>query len=96
MPETIAPELPVITEQQFALWKHNPVTVVVRQFLRAYREKVLQDHLDRFVQGNDDPKLEMRALGVAIFSAEFLDLEFASLEKAYGESDVGDDDGRQA
>jgi hypothetical protein len=98
MPEIVTPELPVITEQQYALWKHNPVTVVVREFLRAYKRRIEQEHLERWAAGNDDPKLEARALGVCIFAEEFLGLEFASLAKAYGEPDAGSepDDGSKA
>lgn len=81
--------IPEITEAQFALWKYSPVTQTVFQYLRAYQEKLKQEHIDRWMTGeaDKDPEFESRARGVCIFVDEFLQLSFLELQRAYGNSE---------
>ena len=85
----MAESIPKITPEQFALWKYGPVTQTVFEYLKAYKHKLQVEHLDRWMNGEDekDPNFEMRAKGVCIFVDEFLSLEYEELAKAYGESE---------
>ncbi len=69
-----------ITREQYALWRNSPATQTVFAFLRSYRDLVKSEHLERWEQGNLEPQLESRALGVILFTSTFLDLSYDAIE----------------
>lgn len=85
----ISKDIP-IDKTQFALWRNNPVTLAVFEFLRAYRDQVANEHLERWEQGELDEQLESRALGVILFTNSFLELSYEALEAAY-ETETNDE-----
>lgn len=84
---------PRITREQFNLWRNSPVTLTVYEFLRAYKAQVEKEHLERWSSGNLDEQLEMRALGVILFTDSFLELNFDAIEAAYTATDEMNEDG---
>jgi hypothetical protein len=84
---------PRITREQFNLWRNSPVTLTVYEFLRAYKAQVEKEHLERWSGGNLDEQLEMRALGVILFTDSFLELNYDAIEAAYTATDEMNEDG---
>jgi hypothetical protein len=76
-------DIPRVTREQYNLWRNSPVTLTVYRFLEAYRDQVRQEHLDRWEQGELEPQLETRALGVILFTESFLELNYDAIEAAY-------------
>jgi hypothetical protein len=75
--------VPLITREQFLLWRNSPVTRTVFKFLEAYRHQVQKEHLERWQEGNLDEQLENRALGVILFTDSFLELTYEAIISAY-------------
>jgi hypothetical protein len=51
-----------VTEQDFKLWKHHPVSKVVAQYCADYREALIKQHLAEWMAGKIEEArdLEMR------------------------------------
>lgn len=77
--------IPRVSRDQFNLWRNHPVTRTVFKFLSSYRDQVRREHLERWEQGELEPQLENRALGVILFTESFLELTYDAIEAAYGD-----------
>lgn len=87
----ISRRIPRISREQFSLWRNNPVTLTVFEFLRAYKRQVEAEHVERWTTGEMDDQLEARALGVILFTNSFLELTFDAIEAAYLEEEQQDE-----
>lgn len=68
-----------ISRDQYYLWRNSPATQTVFAFLRSYQALVRREHIERWEQGNLDPQLESRALGVSLFTDTFIDLDYDAI-----------------
>lgn len=82
-------DIPRISREQYGLWRNSPVTLTVFKFLESYRDQVRREHLERWEQGELEPQLEIRALGVILFTESFLELTYDAIEAAYNDTESG-------
>jgi hypothetical protein len=72
-----------LTEADFNVWKHNPVSKVYLKYLGDYRAMLLQDLLARWEAGAITLDTEKEIRGRTMTLAELVELQFASIEKFY-------------
>lgn len=75
-----------ITAEDFASWRHNPVSKVVRKFLEDYADAIGKEALSRFIDGGsltESAQQEMR--GRLLAARELAELSFESLASFYQE-----------
>lgn len=74
-----------ITPEDFANWKHNPVSKVVRRFLKDYADSIGKEALNQFLGKGalftESAQLEMRGRMLAALEAS--ELSFESLASFY-------------
>ena len=81
------PEVGGIGAEDFAQWKHHPVTKVLHQFLDDYRAALRRDHLERWESGQENEAIERQAQGRVNTAGEIKDLSFDDLLKFYSENE---------
>lgn len=72
-----------LTESDFQVWKHHPVSKVYLKYLADYRTMLLRDLLERWEAGALTLETEKEIRGRTLTLAELVDLQFASIKKFY-------------
>ena len=83
-----APAVHGVNAEDFAQWKHHPVTKALHRYLDDYRAALLRDHIDRWEaspQTNEAQEAEAR--GRCISAREFKDIGFDDLAAFYSGAD---------
>lgn len=79
------PRLQGITEPDYQVWRHHPVTKLVLQYMADFREALRRDALARWESGaltlTDEHELRARSNVLA----ELGELQFPSIANFYGE-----------
>ena len=76
-----------LTEADFQVWKHHPVTKVYLLYLGDYRAMLLRDLLERWEGGVLTLDTEKEIRGRTMTLAELGELQFASIQKFYAEEE---------
>jgi hypothetical protein len=76
-----------ISEGDFQVWKHHPVSKLYLQYLADYRTMLLRDLLARWEAGALTLETEKEIRGRTITLAELVELKFASIETFYQTSE---------
>ena len=75
-----------LSDREFRLWRHHPVSRVLLRYLADYRQELRQDLLLRWLHGStrlSDPE-ELEARGRLLAFEEFEELEWAIVQNFYG------------
>lgn len=72
-----------ISEADFNVWKHHPVSKLYLAYLADYRAMLLRDLLARWESGALILETEKEIRGRTLTLAELVDLKFASIETFY-------------
>ncbi len=72
-----------VTEQDFNLWRHHPVTALVLRYLADYREALIVDHVAAWQAGNLDPTRDAEIRGRVISCAELAELKLDAIAQFY-------------
>lgn len=72
-----------LTDSDFNVWKHHPVSKIYLQYLGDYRAMLLRDLLARWEAGAITLDIEKEIRGRAMTLAELGELQFASIQKFY-------------
>ena len=83
MPPEAPPEVRELTAAQWAQWRHHPVTRAFRRYLADYRASLISLHLDRFLNGRDNPVLENETRAKAGVVIDVLSLPFDAIAMFY-------------
>lgn len=73
-----------ITDQQFALWRHHPVSAVVLQYLDDLSAAIAKDMLARWQTGALSLVHEQEVRGRMVAYAELASIDAARLREFYG------------
>lgn len=72
-----------LTDADFNVWKHHPVSKVYLRYLTDYRTMLLRNVLERWEAGALTLETEKEIRGRTLTLAELVELNFASIEKFY-------------
>lgn len=84
---TDRPEVHGIRLEDFQQWRHHPVSKVVLQFLRDYRESMHRELLERWTAGSLVLADESEMRGRSATLQEFAELQFESMLNFYKEGE---------
>lgn len=76
-----------LTEGDFQVWKHHPVSKLYLQYLADYRAMLLRELLERWEAGAITLDTEKEIRGRTLTLADLVELQFASIQKFYQEED---------
>lgn len=76
-----------LTEGDFQVWKHHPVSKIYLQYLGDYRAMLLKELLGRWEAGALTLETEKEIRGRVMTLADLVELQFASIQKFYQEED---------
>lgn len=76
-----------LTESDFQVWKHHPVSKVYLQYLADYRKMLLRELLTRWEAGALTLDTEKEIRGRTLTLADLVELQFASIQKFYTEEE---------
>ena len=76
-----------LTDADFNVWKHHPVSKVYLKYLADYRTMLLRDLLARWESGALVLDTEKEIRGRTMTLAELGELQFASIQKFYQTSE---------
>jgi hypothetical protein len=76
-----------ITDSDFNVWKHHPVSKLYLKYLGDYRAMLLRELLARWEAGTLILDTEKEIRGRTMTLADLVDLQFASIEKFYSEEE---------
>jgi hypothetical protein len=79
-----------ITEADFQVWKHHPVSKVYLQYLADYRSMLLRELLERWEAGALTLETEKEIRGRTLTLADLVELRFASIQKFYEEDNAAE------
>lgn len=87
-----------LTEDSFVNWRRHPATKAFMAYLADYAAVLERDHLQRWKQGANDPDMEAEARGRVATLTELIDLQHASIEQFYNDSDevIDEDEGQDS
>lgn len=72
-----------LTDADFNVWKHHPVSKVYLKYLDDYRTMLLRDVLERWEAGSLTLDTEKEIRGRTVTLAELVELQFASIQTFY-------------
>jgi hypothetical protein len=76
-----------ITEADFQVWKHHPVSKLYLKYLGDYRAMLLRELLMRWEAGAITLDTEKEIRGRTMTLADLVELQFASIQKFYTEEE---------
>ena len=85
-----APEVRGITAQEFAAWRHNPVTRLYRRYLADKREFIERAALDQWLSGALSLQADQTIRGQIIELVELSDLPFEAIYEFYKDQEAVD------
>ena len=81
---TIPKEIQDLTPAAFSQWKHHPVSVAYRLWLKECKALLVQQHLDRWLMGQALPDGgEIEACAKASLMQDLIDLDTLSIMRTY-------------
>lgn len=89
-----SPEINGISEADFQIWKHHPVSKIYLRYLADYRAMLLKELLAQWENGVLVLDTEKEIRGRTLTLADLVDLQFASIQKFYQTEE--DDEGTAA
>lgn len=78
-----------ITESDFQVWKHHPVSKLYLRYLNDYRSALLKELVERWEAGHLTLETEKEIRGRTLTLADLTELQFASIEKFYQTEEEG-------
>ena len=72
-----------ITDADFNVWKHHPVSKVYLKYLEDYASLLGREFLDRWIAGAITADSEKELRGRILTLADLVELKFESIEKFY-------------
>jgi hypothetical protein len=83
-----------ITEADFQVWKHHPVSKIYLRYLADFRAMLLKELLGQWENGKLTLDTEKEIRGRTLTLADLTELQFASIQKFYQTEE--DDEGTTA
>lgn len=77
-----------LTEADFQVWKHHPVSKLYLKYLGDYRAMLIRELLGRWEGGTLTLDTEKEIRGRTVTLAELAELQFASIQKFYEEENA--------
>lgn len=74
-----------LTEADFNVWKHHPVSKLYLRYLGDYRAMLIRELLERWEAGTLQLDTEKEIRGRTMTLADLTELQFASIQKFYSE-----------
>lgn len=83
MIESALPVVSGVTEQDFKLWKHHPVSKVVWQYCADYRDALVKQHLAEWMAGKNEEARDLEMRGRIAQLDDVAGLAFDSIATFY-------------
>lgn len=80
-----------ITEQDFKLWKHHPVSKVVTQYFADYRDALVKQHVAEWLAGKTEDARDLEIRGRVAQLDDIAELGFASMVNFYPQPEQPDE-----
>jgi len=81
----------VITETDFQLWKHHPVSELFLRFADDFRAQLIKEHLSDWHAGKIDQVRDLEIRGRVAQLTDVIELSFAAIKNFYPEQEGNDD-----
>src|ERR1700690_4348593 len=79
-----------ISEENFNLWKHHPVSELFRRFSEDFRAQLIKEHLSDWHAGKIDQVRDLEIRGRVAQLTDIIELSFASIQNFYPEQEGND------
>lgn len=76
-------EISGLSEADFQVWKHHPVSKLYLKYLADYRSMLLKELIERWEAGALTLETEKEIRGRTMTLADLVELQFASVKKFY-------------
>lgn len=89
------PHVDGITERDFLMWKHDPVTKVFMKYLRDYGDAVKGRVVAQWETGALQLMTEQEARGRYLVTKEITELDFGSMYSLYADPSKEEEQGKK-